>query len=189
MEFPMQDDAWLAFSERVSCEDRWRFDCVAVGWPLPAAEAARLAERNAHVLATIAVLEERRADSADEDNPVLQEMARLDAKLTALVDIVNRLLVPADGLPAREPIRFNGVGAVVPAACVPADDGVLLLRLRFDACPSLPLELPARVQRRFDDGRVFLVFAELSDATSDAIERFVFRHHRRKVAESRQSAS
>ena len=64
----------------------------------------------------------------------------------------------------------------------------VLLRLRFDVCRSLPLELPAQVERRFDDGRVFVVFAPLSDVLGDAIERLVFRHHRRKVAEARQLA-
>ncbi|HTM27885.1 MAG TPA: PilZ domain-containing protein [Rhodanobacter sp.] len=47
--------------------------------------------------------------------------------------------------------------------------------------------LAARVERQFDDGRVFVVFAPHGDALSDAIERLVFRHHRRKVAGARQS--
>ncbi len=181
----MTDDLWLAFSERVCVDDRLRVAVLprdAASMPL-----ARLAERNASTLASIAAIEERRADGADEDGPVRQELARLDAKLNALVDIVNRLLLPADALPARVPVRFNAIGALVPAALLPAAGDAVCLRIHLDACPSLPLELPARVRRRLDDGLAFVAFEPLGEAVGEAIERFVFRHHRRKVAEARQS--
>lgn len=183
----VQNEAWLEFSERVNCEARWHVDCVTVDAPLPTAEIRRLSEYNANVLATIAALEERRSETVDDANPLFQEMMRLDAKLTALVDIVNRLLLPAGGLPTRQLVRFNTSGAMLPIGLLPAGDAVLL-RLHPDACPSLPLELPAIVARRFDDGLAFVAFAKLSDTTSDALERLVFRLHRRKVAETRQSA-
>jgi len=181
----MQDVAWQAFSERVSCEGQWHADCVTIDWPLPAVRANQLVERAVTVLASIAALEDRRAETVDDDNPLLQEMQRLDAKLTALVDIVNQLLVPADALPPRQLLRFNAVGALLPATLMPSGEA-LLLRLRFDVCRSLPLELAARVERVFDDGRVFVAFSPLSDVLGDAIERLVFRHHRRKVAVARQ---
>ena len=181
----MQDHAWQAFSERVSCEDLWHVDCTPTEWPLPAIRASRLAERNANTLAVIAALEERRAEAGDDDSPLMQEMLRMDAKLNALIDIVNQLLVPANTLPSRQPLRFNAFGAVLPASLVPAGEA-FLLRLRFDVCRSLPLELVARQEKPLDDSRMFVVFAPLSDALGDAIERLVFRHHRRKVAEARQ---
>ena len=181
----MQDQAWQAFSGRVSCEDQWHADCVPIEWPLPAIQASRLAERNANTLAVIAALEERRVELGEDDSPLVQEMLRMDAKLNALIDIVNQLLVPVSALPSRQPLRFNAIGAIVPASLVPAGEA-FLLRLRFDVCRSLPLELVARREKPLDDGRIFAVFAPLSDALGDAIERLVFRHHRRKVAEARQ---
>lgn len=182
----MQDDAWLTFSERVSCEDDCHFDCEPLENPLSPAQALRQSERNAHVLATIGALEEHHADAGEDDSPLMQEMLRMDAKLNALIEIVNHLLVRGGDLSPRQSLRFNAIGAVLPAAAVPAGRTSLLLRLRFDVCRSLPLELAARVERALDDGRIFVVFAPQSDAVSDAIERLVFRHHRRKVAEARQ---
>jgi hypothetical protein len=44
------------------------------------------------------------------------------------------------------------------------------------------------VQER-DGDHVFVAFEFLGDATGDALERLVFRHHRRKVAESRQASA
>ena len=181
----MQDHAWQAFSERVSCEDQWHVDCAPIEWPLPTIQVSRLAERNANTLAVIAALEERRAEAGDDESPLMQEMLRMDAKLNALIDIVNQLLVPISTLPSRQPLRFNAIGAILPAPLVPPGEA-FLLRLRFDMCRSLPLELVARREKPLDDGRIFVVFAPLSDVLGDAIERLVFRHHRRKVAEARQ---
>ena len=182
----MTTDRWDEFEQRVSVEESLHVDCEPLAWPAPQAQLLWLAERNANTLAAIAALEERRADLAEDDSPLMQEMLRMDAKLTALVDIVNQLLVPASTLPPRQLLRFNAVGALLPASLVPAGDA-MLLRLRFDLCRSLSLELPARMGRRFDDGHVFVEFTSLGDVSGDAIERLVFRHHRRKVAEARQT--
>lgn len=179
--------SWDDFEQRVRCEESLHVDAEPLAWPPSPAQQLRMVERNTNTLAAIAALEERAVESGDEDSPVMQEMLRLDAKLTALVDVVNQLLVPANSLPARRVVHFNVVGALLPDGLVPPGDG-LLFRPRFDVCPSLPLELAARVERRFPDGQVFVAFAPLGDVLSDAIERLVFRHHRRKVAETRQLA-
>jgi hypothetical protein len=181
----MTASTWNEFEQRLACEDSWHADSQALAWPVPEALSLRLAERNAAALATVAALEERRADGADDDNPVMQELVRLDAKLNALIDMINRMALPADALPPRQALRFNAIGAVLPAALVPPGEA-LLLRLRFDACPGVPLELPARIERRFD-GHAFVAFHALGEGVATSLERFVFRHHRRKVAGARQA--
>ena len=184
----MTASAWDQFEQRLACEDSWHADSQALAWPVPEALTTRLAERNAAALATVTALEERRADSADDDNPVMQELLRLDAKLNALIDMINRVALSADALPSRQPLRFNAIGAVIPDTLVPAGEA-LLLRLRFDACPSAPLELPARIGRRLDDDRTFVAFHALGEGVAASLERFVFRHHRRKVAGARQASA
>jgi len=177
---------WDDFEQRVSCEESLHADCEPLAWPPSQGRLQQLSDRNANTLAAIAALEERRADTGEDDSPLMQEMLRMDAKLTVLVEIVNNLLVPGSVLPPRQLLRFNALGAILPAGLAPTGGG-LLLRIRFDLCRSLPLELAVRVERQFDDGRVFVAFAPLGDAVGDAIERLVFRHHRRKVAGARQS--
>ena len=183
----MTPSAWDEFEQRLACEDSWHADAQPLAWPVPESLAQRLAERNAATLATVSALEERRAENTDDDNPVMQELQRLDAKLNALIGMFNRLALPADQLPPRQALRFNVIGAVVPASLLPSGEG-MLLRMHFEACPSLPLELPARIERRFDDARAFVAFVELGDGVAASLERFVFRHHRRKVAGARQAA-
>ena len=182
----MQDEAWLKFSEQVSCEEYCHVACQALAQPLLPVQLQDMAERNNNTLAAIAALEERSA-VGDDDNPLLQEILRLDAKLNALIDIVNHVLVPSATLPPRQLLRFNGVGAVLPAALVTTGDSVRL-QVHFDICRGLPLDLAARVERHLDGAQVFAAFVAQGDAVCDAIGRLVFRHHRRKVAEARQLA-
>lgn len=176
---------WDDFEQRVSCEESLYAECEPMEWPPSTLQLHELADRNAGMLAAIAALEERRGELVEDDNPLVQEIMRMDAKLTALVEIVNQLLVPEHSLPPRQVVRFNAVGALLPETLIPSGEG-LLLRLRFDLCRSLPLELAGQVERHLGDGRVFVAFAALGELQSDAIERLVFRHHRRKVAVSRQ---
>ncbi|HZX71015.1 MAG TPA: hypothetical protein VFE77_09370, partial [Rhodanobacter sp.] len=76
--------------QRVSVEELLHVSVEPLAWPVPPARALSLVERNGNTLAAIAALEERRVDNAEDDNPLVQEMRRMDAKLTALVDIVSR---------------------------------------------------------------------------------------------------
>ena len=94
--------SWDDFEQRVSSEEALHVDSEPLAWPPSQAQVLRLAERNTNTLAAIAALEERRADIGEDDTPLMQEMLRMDAKLTALVDIVNHLLVPTETLPPRQ---------------------------------------------------------------------------------------
>ena len=181
----MNNASWNEFEQRVSIVELLHVAIEPLAWPMLQAQAQALAESNGNALAAIAALEERRMESADDDNPLMQEMRRMDAKLTALVEIVDRLLVPPGTLPARHLVRINARGAVL-GADLPLPGDAVLLSLRFDHCRSLPLELPALREMQFDDGRTFVRFPTVNEALGDAIERLVFRHHRRKVAEARQ---
>lgn len=181
------DERWQAFSERVTYQGHPHL-AVEAFQPQPA-EVARLNERNLHVLRTLASLDERRSENNnDDDSPLMQELQRMDSKLNVLLEIVDRLLVPATALPPRQPVSLNAVGMTLPASVLPQADG-LLARLHFDACRALPLELPASRGRALNGDQVFVYFSALNELVEDGLERFVFCHHRRKVAEARSMAA
>jgi hypothetical protein len=181
------DEKWQQFSERMAYEGNLH---VAVEAFQPVPEAlARYNERNLHILRTLDSLDERRIENNnDDDSPIMQELQRMDSKINVLLDIVDRLLMPATLLPSRHPVRFNAVGATVPESLLPSGD-TLLLRVHVDTCRALPLELPSRLVRRLSDGNAFVYFCDMSELVEDGLERFVFCHHRRKVAEARLTAS
>lgn len=183
MQTNQADEKWQAFSERVTYQGQPHVGVEAFE-PEPEA-LARLNDRNLHVLRSLASLDERRGDSAsDDDSPLMQELQRMDSKINVLLDIVDRLLLPVTLLPPRLAISFNAVGLIVPEHALQADRH-MLVRLHFDACRALPLELPAQRGKAVGNDNVFLYFHELSEVVEDGLERFVFCHHRRKVAEAR----
>lgn len=176
------EEIWQAFSERVTYQGQPH---IAVEPFEPAPETlARLNERNLQVLRALASLDERRADGNDDDSPLMQELQRMDAKINVLLDIVDRLLVPVAALPPRRAVSLNAVGLLLPESVLPPGSH-LLVRLHFDACRALPLELPAQRGKALGNDDVFLCFRGLSEMVEDGLERFVFCHHRRKVAEAR----
>jgi len=183
----MGDEAWQAFSERVTWDMAFHATCESSPRP-DAAALALINDRNASVLVAVSALMDRRADTAEDDSTLSQEVARLDAKLNVLMEIVNRLLLPQSGLPARVAMRFNAAGAVLPWAGLPPVGQSVMLRIHFDACRALPLELPGVRLAGPSDGKGFIGFEGLSEAVRDGIERLVFRQHRRQVAEARAQA-
>lgn len=180
------DEKWQEFSQRMTYQGNLHMELEA--FDMQPEALARHNERNLQVLKALASFDERRMDGNDDDSPLMQELQRMDSKINILLDIVDRLLVPAALLPARQPVSFNAVGVIVPQSVLPAADH-LLLRLHFDACRALPVELPSRMGSHLNDGSAFVYFCELSELVEDGLERFVFCHHRRKVAEARLTAS
>lgn len=183
MQSAHNEERWQAFSERVTYQGQPHLAIEPS--QLTPDDIARLNERNLHVLRSLASLDERRPDTAnDDDNPMMQELLRMDSKLNVLLDIVDRLLLPATLLPSRQSVSLNAVGLVVPQSLLPPDER-LLVRLHLDACRALPLELPAQRGKVINVDNVFLYFRDLSEMVEDGLERFVFCHHRRKVASAR----
>ena len=183
MQTQQEEAIWQAFSERVTYQGQPHVSVEAFD-PSPE-DVARFNERNLHVLRSLASLDERRSDNAGEDDsPLMLELQRMDSKINVLLDIVDRLLLPVTLLPPRQPVSLNAVGLIVPASLPPADSR-LLVRLHFDTCRALPLELPAQRGKAISNDNVFLYFHALNEMVEDGLERFVFCHHRRKVASTR----
>src|SRR5215469_10528650 len=120
MQSTQSEEKWQAFSERVTYEGHVHL-AIEPFEPTPE-DIARLNERNLNVLRSLASLDERKADNPkDDDDPLMQELQRMDSKLNVLLDIVDRLLLPATLLPPRQAVSFNAVGLVVPESLLPPD--------------------------------------------------------------------
>ena len=179
------DEIWKEFSDRMTYQGNPHI--AADAFEFAPEDIARLNERNLHVLRTLASLDEKKTENVgDNDDPVMLELQRMDSKINVLLDIVDRMMVPVTLLPPRQSVRFNAVGIIVPEGVIPASE-TLCIRMHFDACRALPLELPARFGRPINDGNAFVYFCELSELVEDGLERFVFCHHRRRVAEARMT--
>ncbi|NYZ64355.1 PilZ domain-containing protein [Luteimonas deserti] len=141
-----------------------------------------------HGLAQIEDLRKEEGVEEHGDLPLLAQ--RMDAKLDLILALVGRLAMRADGLPER-PLRWSAAGLRVDlesAVALEPEAGVLV---RLQPAEWIPdhLELPARVIARqpIDGGtRLWLAFVGLRADLVEALDRHLFRLHRREVAEQRR---
>jgi hypothetical protein len=158
--------------------------------PLPAT-LARLNADNLQVLQSDASLAEshRGQDTKDEERPWLADLARLEFKLDVLLATLGRLLARESAMPATVPVRMyaGGIEWLAREACPPSGAHGRLTLYVNPVFPQ-PLVLHGRVTGHRSDPQGLwtqFAFTGLSPPVVDLLERFVFRQHRRQVAESR----
>jgi len=163
-------------------------DSLVLVWqPLAALpDADRLADANRRAAALLTLL-----GNLDEPPPPLDDapqlaahLHRLDQKLDLLLGLMGRWHNRELELPGPQPARL-GLRGVVWRAALPAGPGRISIYLHA-ALPSA-LELPATLLP-LGDGQVLAEFHGLDAAAMDALERYLFRRHRRAVAQAKRPA-
>ena len=145
------------------------------------------------LLRSLAQVEDLRGeDGAEEKRGELPQLAqRMDAKLDLVLALLGRLVRQSSpGLPAL-PLRWSvhGVRLELPAGPEPDGHGHGVVRLQPSVWLPDSLELPATVLATASaEGRrwLWLRFADLPPGLEDALERQLFRMHRREVAARRR---
>jgi hypothetical protein len=148
----------------------------------PALTARRL-RRNLAALAVDAAGDERRDRPSDEGTPSV-DLQRIDSKLNAIMELFALLLERDLIVQVRAHLRFNAHGIEWQASDAPAAGAAILVRIRLEACPALPLELAAVALDPPEQGWAAARFEAIRPALGDAIAKMVFREHRRQVADS-----
>lgn len=154
---------------------------------LPPAALRSACLRGENLLRSLAVVEDSRVD--DDGDHGLHDVVlhRIEAKLDLLTALVASKL--GEHFDAMRPLRWSALGACleVDEAVAPGSTGAL----RVQPSDWLPeaLLLPATVLAsvEHDQGRqLWLRFGPLTPALESALERHLFRVHRRAIAESRR---
>ena len=169
-------------------------DLLPVVWtpsaePMDDLAARRYDDGNHRLLLACAALDEQPVlprDKPDDGSPVMTELARLDSKLTLVLDLLVHLASRDQQRPGAVRVRFNSIGAAIDADRFPfqvGGCGRLDIFLR-NALPQ-PLALPARVVAVVK-GKAKLRILPLAEPVGDLIDKFAFRNHRRQVAVSRR---
>ncbi len=153
-----------------------------------AAEAATVERAIARAEATlhsIALIEDGHAEEADEAGGRDQALQRIDAKLNLILEMLGRLARRgSDPLPLiRMRWSRHGVALQPPFGTVATERGFLLLQ----PVDWLPQQIELPVQRLAADGDLlYLRFDPLPLDLEAAIERHLFRLHRRQIAAARR---
>lgn len=171
------------FGDALSCEVELPLELVVSDGRGRQAQAASL-------LGSLARLEDLRKDDGEDhgDLPLLAQ--RMDAKLDLILALLGHVAQRANPMPLRE-VRWSRHGLRLDVDGGPALAVGDALVLRLQPADWLPdhLELPAVVldQAALPSGqRLWLAFSDLRLDLSEAIDRHLFRLHRRQIAEQRR---
>ena len=171
-----------------ACRDQLhRAAVLPVAWVPRATEdsalIARRQRRNLAALAIDAAGDERRGERPPDETPGAAELARLESKLNAIMELFALVLERELALPSAIPVRFNAFGAEWSGSTAPSVGAPILVRIHLEACPALPLEFAATALESPEPGWSAATFEGLKPALSEAMARMVFREHRRQVAD------
>jgi hypothetical protein len=172
-------------------------DTRPLAWlPGPLAQGAELANLNADNLqlltAESSIEETRSTEALKEESPaLLYELQRLEFKLNILLRLTAELTMRHNALPKIYRIRLSALGLEWPGDGPPKGT-TGLLQLYINPAVPQPLLVPCTVEREVQRGaeRISqLRFAGVSEPVTDALEKLIFRHHRRLIASSRQHST
>lgn len=173
------------FGESLSCEEV-RPAAFLPGALAPAA-ARQACLRAESLLRALAVVEDSRGDDGEEHSGNDIVLNRIEAKLDLLTALVASRV--ADHFDPLRLLRWSALGV-----CLDVDDAVApdtAGAFRVQPSDWLPesLLLPARVLASVSHGggqQLWVRFGPLSPTLESALERHLFRVHRRAIAESRR---
>ncbi len=153
---------------------------------LPTGQQLADANRSAAILLALLIGLDEPAPPLDESPELVAHLQRLDQKLDLLMELVGQWLHRELALPPAQLLRLGARGvAWRPAQAPPA--GPASVRLYLQPGLPKPLELPA-VLRPLEDGSMLAEFYGLDGPVTDGLERYIFRCHRRAVAQARRPA-
>jgi hypothetical protein len=154
--------------------------------PPDAAMLSRFNFNNRQVLEAVAALEEHAVESDEDEGASSEAIARLNLKINLLLNMVGQLLAERGGLPEPAPVRLGSHSiAFVPGGAAPASGEAGAVSVYLDASPAAPLKFAGNVVAvRAIDGRpmVELTYSGMDDGVREALEKLIFRHHRRAIA-------
>lgn len=172
------------FGEALACEGRLPAEFHADG-----VDAARALERAESLLRSIALIEDGQAEESEERGATELALQRIEARLNLLLELVGALARGGQaGLPVAA-VRWSRRGLVMARAAdaVPGQAG--WVRMQPAAWLPQTIDLPvevAAVGDRAGEPAIWLRFAPLPEALESALERHLFRQHRRAIADARR---
>lgn len=157
---------------------------VLLWQPLATLDDIDIVDHNRHAAALLTLLGnlDEPAPMPEDEPHISAQLQRLDQKIDLLLNLAGQWLTRELALPAPQPARLGVRGVLWRAALAPGAGRVdIYLRAGLPVALSLPAVLhPAA------DGQVLAEFQGLDPAVTEGLERYIFRCHRRAVAQARR---
>jgi hypothetical protein len=148
-------------------------------------ELLRANESNELLLRSVSVLEEK--IDHDENDELVQELKRQDMKLNLILDMIGTLLMQQQVIPAAREIQLSGTGVRLGISANPVANQHCRIQLYIEPAIPKPLILFGQCHPSSEAGMTEVVFSGVSQAVTDNLEKFIFRHHRRRIAQARKA--
>lgn len=165
---------------------RWRI----LTEPPDSATVAHWDGSNEKLLRLVSALDEYAPDPVEEHAGQGHELARLEFKTNLILELLGQLLRAQLSLPAAHAVRLNAHSIEWQAADLESLEAGTLVAIGLYLNPAVPdaLELCARIRSvTRDDSQVRIVadFQDVGESVQDLLEKLIFRHHRRSIAQGR----
>jgi hypothetical protein len=166
-------------------------DMLSVAWqPQGASSPEQLLSlqiANHEVLQTILSLDEHHPELEEEPAEVAVELQRLEFKLNLVLDLLGHVLSKQLALPTRAPVRLAASYIEWQTAAAPPPDSKVLVEVYLSPHYPRPLVLPGVARAAARGGYAQVAFHDLGDPVQYALEKLIFRNHRRRVALARRT--
>ena len=169
-------------------------DSLPVSWTprddaLPENGYSRISEHNEQVLRCANLLGEQVREKIDEVSETDSALMRLEAKVNLLLELVSKLDQRTNQIPSLTEVSLTAGGIEWKYQNTPPGIGESIwINLYLDNRIPEAMKIPARVLTVCEEERgasICARFENMGDVVQDQMEKMIFRHHRRTVAQSR----
>jgi len=119
----------------------------------------------------------------DDLDQVGQELRRQDLKISLLLEMMSELLAQNNTIPKPRKLKLSTKGLAFGSGTVELNAGQQVSVMIY-IVPSFPkaLKLYGEIHKS-EDGKVTMIaFEGVSQSVKEALDKLIFRHHRREVA-------
>lgn len=169
----------LAYSDNISVD--WQ----AVDNAPDSNHIAMVNESNELFLRTVAAIGEfPKEKSSDLSAEMHQEIARIDSKLNLLLDLVGQLIYQAGQVPETAPARITSTHIEWQGEQLPQAGSHVFIKAYIQRGTPKPLCFYGTVESS-GGNTARVVYSGLSETVQAWLEKLIFRHHRRTVAQQK----
>ncbi len=149
----------------------------------------RAAEHNEHILRCTNLLAEQPRDKVEEEGESDSALMRLEAKVNLLLEMVSKLDQRINQIPDRSEIKLASAGIEwICGDSPPAIGSSIWIKLHIDHRIPEAMNIPARVitvREEPGGAAVGARYESIGEVVQEQMEKMIFRHHRRMIAQSR----
>lgn len=146
-------------------------------------ELVNVNDNNLVLLNAIAFMEAESYSDPDDHNVAANDFARLNSKVELLLTLVSQLVSHYQLVPESNDFTLSSTQLSWPVGALHANiDAEGLFKLYLHPAVAVPLLIPAII-----DGAASAKIHGLSVTVHNALEKYLFRQHRRRVADARRS--